>query len=166
MCASSNNNNERKENLLINTLIHYIIQNQSLHRETTCLRINKTVYEQFFWACKKLGLLKRGHSNVAIEGLMHFFVDKYTDHPGVVQTTLLLEKPERKKRELSIAKRLELKMVKTDLTNILESCQKGHGHETWRESRLKEVVEKAVRVYEDTRDSELAGLLGKAEEYV
>lgn len=166
MCASHNNNNEIKENILINILIHYLIRNQSLPRRTTSLRINPTIYERFFWTCRKLGLLKRGHSNVAIEGLMQFFIEKYEDTPSVIQTTLLLEKPNQPKHELSIATRLELKIVKTDLANILDSCQKGLGHETWRESRLKEVVEKAVRVYENTRDKDLATLLGKAEAFV
>lgn len=160
------NNNEDKEKLLINTLIHYLIQNQSLPRRSTSLRINQTIYEKFFWTCRKLGLLKRGHINVALEGLMQFFVDTYKDTPEVVQTTLLPSKLHKREIEWNVAKKLELKMVKTDLANIIESCEQKRGHETWRQSRLKEILEKAIHIYDETRDQDLGALLSKSEKFV
>jgi hypothetical protein len=97
---------------------------------------------------------------------MKAFCDLYEDQ-STVQTTLFNPALiERKKRELLISEKLELKLVKTDLKNILEAFDQKRGHESFRYERFREVLPKAIRLFEETRDKEIAELLEQAEKWV
>ena len=163
---SNNNNNNKEEKSLINTLIHYIMRTRTKKRETTSLRIDHNLLEEFYDTCKRLRLLVRGHYNVALEGLIQNFIEEYQDTPLIIQTTLLT--PEQKKQipTLNIAQKLELNIIKKDLTNLLNSFEKKEAHPTFLESKLREVLPKAIKVYDETRDLELETLMDKVQKYV
>ena len=165
MCVS-NNNNKNNNNTLINTLMHYIIQNQSASkRQTISTRINPKIKEDFYFTCRKLRLLVNGRSNVALEALMSWFCETYEDSPRIVQTTLV-GKVEKPKRILSVAQRLEVKLVKTDLRNLLNGLEQKRGHPDFLEGKLREVLPKAIRTYDETRDKEILELLERTEKWV
>ena len=162
-------NDESFRNKLLNYLINYLIRNRNRNRYNLTIRVNPQVYEEFKLVCQKLGLLKgTSRGNLVIEAFMQWFIEKF-DTPRLVQTTLFY-KPEinvhAPKVELNIAQKLELKLVKRDLTVILESLEQGRGDRGWLLSKLREVLGKAIRVYEKTSDGEIERLLEKAEKWI
>jgi len=70
------------------------------------------------------------------------------------------------KIKLNIAQKLELKLVKQDLTTILNGLEQKRGDQNFLLGRLREVLPKAVRLYQKTSNAEIAVLLEKAEKYV
>jgi len=164
----NNNNNNNNNNLLINTLMYYVIENQSsLDRKGKTYNLKDDVCKAFFFTCRKLGLLSpRGRMNVALEGLMSDFIERYADRPSIVQTTLLPRRLKSTKPEINIAQKLELKLTKNELGSVLDALEQKRGHKDFLEGRLREVLPKAMRVYQNTRDKEIEVLLKKAEELV
>jgi len=156
---------KEEEKGLINALMHYLIENKNEQRTTTSYRINSNVRDRFFFVCRQHRLLFHGRVNVALEGLMQVFIDFY-ENKTAIQLTLDNLSVERKKRELLISERLELKLIKTDLKNILEAMEIKRGHEDYRYERFREILPKAIRLYEETRDKEIGELLEKAEQWV
>jgi len=70
------------------------------------------------------------------------------------------------KVEVNIAQKLELKLVTQDLAGVLDALEKRRGDSNFYMSRLREVLPRAIRVYERVRDEELRKLLAKAEKWV
>lgn len=162
---TNNNNNNKKEKSLINTLIHYFTRNQIKHRTTTSVRINPEVKEEFYYTCRKMGILSKGHFNIALEALMNSFSEEYKDSPAVVQTTLV-SSSRHSREDLNVAKKLEVRMISRQLKSLLEGLQQGRGHKDFMMGRLGEVLAKAIRLYEETRDKDIADLLNQAEKWV
>lgn len=161
-------NNNKNENSLLTYLLTYLVRNRDKPREHLNTNINREVYEEFFDVCRKLDLLKRRrHPNVALEGLMKYFVELYGDRPTVVQSTLFY-KPEinMDKVELNIAQKLELKMVKKELDHTLDSLHKGRGERSFYINRLLSLTKKGIRVWRKTRDDELGDMLKEAKQFV
>ena len=164
--CSNNNNNEINKLQCINTLIHYYKRNLHNPRTVTSVRINPKIFQNFRETCRKLNLLtSRGNVNVALESLMQMIIDQYGNEP-VIQTTLFPELEQPKIVELNIAQKLELNMVKKDLGYLIDALENRRGHPDFLEGKLRETLPKAIRVYEDTRDSELELLLAKVEKFV
>ena len=162
-------NDESFRNKLLNYLINYLIRNRNRNRYNLTIRVNPQVYEEFKLVCQKLGLLKgTSRGNLVIEGFMQWFIEKF-DTPKLIQTTLFY-KPEinvhTPKIQLNIAQKLELKLVKQDLTVILQRLENSQGDRAFLLSRLREVLGKAIRVYEKTSDNEIEQLLEKAEKWI
>jgi len=164
----SNDNNDKDKSLLINILIHYLIENQSkLDRKAKTYSLRNEICELFYFTCRKLGLLsKRGRVNVALEGLMWDFIQSHADTPPLIQTTLFPPKQKTGKFEPNIAQKLEMKLVKRDLANILDALEQKRGHKDFLDSRLRDILPKAMRVYGDTRDKDIQKMLEKAEAWV
>jgi len=156
--------------LLFNYLINYLIRNRNRNRKAITFHLDSVLYEDFVEVCKRLGLVRgKSKGNLAIEGFMSFMVEKFKNHPQIVQTTLFykphIEKVE-VKQQVNIAQRLELKLVKQDLTTILNGLEQKRGDQSFLLGRLREVLPKAVRLYQKTSNAEIAVLLEKAEKYV
>lgn len=146
--------------------MHYVIRNElSSERQGLTTRIHPDVKEQFYYTCRKLGLLVRGRFNVALEALMQNFNEAYRDAPATVQTQLL-GKPSLGKPEPNLVDRLELKMAKKELSAIIGACKEERGHADFREARLHEILPKALKAYRTTRDKALGELLREAEKLV
>ena len=163
-------NDESFRNKLLNYLINYLIRNRNRNRYNLTIRVSPQVYEEFKLVCQKLGLLKgTSRGNLVIEAFMEWFIEKF-DTPKLVQTTLFCYKPninvQAPKVELNIAQKLELKLVKQDLTVILQRLEEGHGDRSFLLGKLRETLVKAIRVYEKTSDSEIERLLEKAEKWI
>ena len=170
MTDNSQDNNNRLNNRIISYLINYLIENRdSSKRETTTTRLNPDVMDKFFSTCRKLrltnkaGIPNRRACNIALEGLIQYFNETFNFNEPI-QTMLFGEQP--KKPELNIASRLELNMIKKDLGNLIDALENRRGHPDFLEGKLRETLPKAIRIYEDTRDSELEDLLVKVERFV
>ncbi|MHA1834485.1 MAG: hypothetical protein ACTSV7_10895, partial [Candidatus Baldrarchaeia archaeon] len=91
------------------------------------------------------------------------------NHPQIVQTTLFykphIEKVE-VKQQFNIAQKLELKLVKQDLTTILNGLERKRGDPAFLLGRLREVLPKAIRLYQKTSNAEIAVLLEKTEKWI
>jgi len=166
MRVGNNNNNDNNNNSLINTLIHYIMRNKFYERETTSLRINKQVKDDFFFVCRRMGLLVRGHSNIALEGLMKNFVERYRDAPKIVQTTLTLHEPATPEINLQLVEKLELTDMKKRFSLILERLETKQGHHDFNQDMFRQLLPKAIKIYQQTGDKQMESLLKKAEEFI
>jgi len=158
--------------VLINYLINYLIREKKERRDNQrgnlCTRVSPDIYQQFDMICRRLGLVKRGRTNVALEGLMAYFVEQYRDHPTIIQQTLtqLFVKAEpRSQVNIDLSQRLELKLVKKDLVLVVNSLEK-RGVQDYLLDRLKELLPKALKVYRNTQDPALEKLLQKTEKWI
>jgi len=163
-----NDNNLKAK--LINYLINYLnsgIRNRS--RNPVTLYLDRTVYDEFVDVCRRLGLLKgKSKGNIAVEALMNLIVENFKEHPKLLQTTLFY-KPVLKvnqKVELNVAQKLELKIVREDLTRIIDSLENRRGNQEFYTQRLREILPKAIKIFEKTENPELRQLLEKAEKWV
>jgi hypothetical protein len=163
-----NDNNLKAK--LINYLINYLnsgIRNRS--RNPVTFYLDRTVYDEFVDVCRRLGLLKgKSKGNIAVEALMNLIVENFKEHPKLIQTTLFY-KPVLKvnqKVELNVAQKLELKIVREDLTRIIDSLENRRGNQEFYTQRLREILPKAIKIFEKTENPELRQLLEKAEKWV
>jgi len=157
---------------LLNYLINYLMKEKKERKEkeryNLTTRVSAQIYQQFDVVCRRLGLTKHGKINVALEGLMSFFVEQYRDHPTIVQQTLtqLFVKAEpRSQVNIDLSQRLELKLVKKDLMLVVNSLEK-RGSQDYLLDRLKELLPKALKVYRNTQDPALERLLQKTEKWI
>ena len=161
-------NDESFRNRRYKYIYKYISKERKKRRiKEYLLRLDSEVYSEFRRiAAAKFGL--HYGANVLVEALMKIFIEEFKDAP-IIQTTLFY-KPKvnvhTPKVELNIAQKLEIKIVKQDLTAILESLEQGRGDRGWLLSKLREVLGKAIRVYEKTSDGEIERLLEKAEKWI
>jgi len=170
--SENEDNIKNPQILLLNYLITYLIKNKNKNKNRNynlTLRIDKSVYDSFVDVCGKLGLLPgRSKGNLAIEGFMNFMVEKFKNHPQI-QTTLFykphIEKVE-VKQQFNLAQKLELKLVKQDLTTILDGLERKRGDPAFLLARLREVLPKAIRLYQKTESREIAELLEKTERWI
>jgi len=157
------------QNKLLNYLINYLIRNRNRNRYNLTIRVDPRIYEDFKFVCQKLGLLKgTSRGNLVIEGFMKWFIEKF-DTPRIIQTTLFYKpeiKVETPKVELNVAQKLELKLVKRDLTFILDKLEKGEGDKVFLLAKLREVLSKAIRIYNSTSDQEMENLFRKVEKWI
>jgi len=68
--------------------------------------------------------------------------------------------------KLNLAQKLELKLVKRDLTTILNGLEHKRGDPAFLLARLREVLPKAIRLYQKTSNAEIAELLEKTEQWI
>jgi len=66
----------------------------------------------------------------------------------------------------NISQRLELKMIKKDLTLIIQKLEAKEGKQDFYIERLKELLPKAIRIYQKTSDRNLEALLQKTEKWI
>lgn len=138
-------------------------------RYNLTVHVSRQIYEDFYDVCRKLGLASRSsRGNIVLEGFMVWFIENFKSSPTYVQTTLFY-KPQinfQQKIEVNIAQKLELKMLKNDLKAIIDSLEKGKGERQFYLSRLKEVLPKAIRLYQRMPDEEVKRLFEKAEKWI
>jgi hypothetical protein len=94
----SYNNKERNTNekSLINYLINYLETEKAedhssndvgQRRENITIRIRRSIYDRFNILCHDHGLIKRGHTNIALEGLIFWLIDSRKEQT-IVQANL------------------------------------------------------------------------------
>ncbi|MEM5867503.1 MAG: hypothetical protein QXG39_06255 [Candidatus Aenigmatarchaeota archaeon] len=156
------------QNQLFNYLINYLISNKkNRFAKAITLHINPIVYQEFVKTLAMLGYPQYQTCGLIVEAFMQYFIDNYRPK-GMVQTTLFY-KPQiniQQKIEVNIAQKIELKIVKKSLMEILESLEKKKGYPDFYASKLKEILPKAVKLYEKSGDDELKVLLEKAERFI
>lgn len=152
-----------------NYIYNYISKEKKRRRiREYLLRLDPQVYSEFRRvAASKFGL--HYGANILVEALMKMFVEEFKDSP-IIQTTLFCYKPQQvnihQNIKLNLAQKLELKLIKQDLTTILNGLQHGKGDKNFYLSRLREVLPKAIRLYEKTENHEIAELLEKSERWI
>ena len=154
---------------LFNYLINYLIRNKNKNRNAVTLNIDQQVYRQFIYVVhKSFGCYPHRGLNVLIEGLMNLVIENFKT-PEAIQTTLFykpkIEKVE-VKQQFNLAQKLEIKLVKQDLTYILDRLKSGKGDKSFYLERLREVLPKAIRVYQKTSDKTIEKLLEKSERWI
>lgn len=144
-------------------------------RYSLTTRVSSEVYREFDVVCRRLGLAKHGKVNVALEGLIAYFVEQFRDQPAIVQQTLtnvFVKAEPQSQVTVNVAQKLVVKMIRRDLSYILEKIEDySNNPRTANQSDywvriLSEKLPKAVAVYEKTFDPELEKLLKKAEKWV
>ncbi|MEM3875223.1 MAG: hypothetical protein QXU45_08865 [Candidatus Bathyarchaeia archaeon] len=152
---------------LLNYLHNYITSSHKREdRYNLTIRVSKEVYETFVDVCRRLRLTPgKSRGNLVIEGFMQFFNDLFKASPTYVQTTLFY-KPQislQQKVEVNIAQKIELKLIKEDFKRVLESLEKGKGNREFYIARLRELLPKAIRLYQRSADEEIKKLFEKVE---
>lgn len=172
-------NTANEKTSLLNYLLTYLTRERREKRESSryslTTRISPEAYRNFDIICRRLGLVKRGNTNVALEGLITFFVEQYRDHPTVIQQTLtnvFVKAEPHSEVNINVAQKLEIQMIKRDLTFILKRIEKFAADPSKVQSlrmmtrSLNETLPKALRIYEKTFDPELEKLLKKLEKWI
>ena len=168
----------KKCHYLITYLLTYLTrENRDRERVRYSLttRISRDLYQSFDVTCRKLGLSKKGATNIALEALIAYFVEQYYDHPTVIQQTLTniyVKAEPHSEVIINIAQKLEVKIIKRDLTHILSKIEvfANDRHKTSQYQAmiqsLNETLPKALRIYEKTMDPSLEKLLKQSEKWV
>ncbi len=79
----------------------------------------------------------------------------------IIQKNLIMIQP-----RIDITHRLQLKIVKKDLSVVVKRLVEEKGDPTYWVARLKELLPKAIRIYEKTSDQGLEKLLEKTEQWI
>ncbi|MEM2972086.1 MAG: hypothetical protein QW270_06680 [Candidatus Bathyarchaeia archaeon] len=131
-------------------------------------KVDSTIYEDFINTLLDNHYRVYGNVGLTVEVLMRMFIDCFKV-PKIVQTTLFY-KPQinvqNVKAKVNIAQKLELKLVKQDLTNILDALDKGKGDKDFYVDRLREVLPRALHVALKIGDEELTAMLEKVERFI
>jgi len=172
--VSEEGSNPKEKNSLLNYLINYLMREKrdsKRARSSLTVRISDQVYHDFDMVCRRLGLTSRGKTNVALEAALSFFVEQYRERPAVIQQTLtnvFVKAEQGSTVNVNVAQQLEVKIVKRELSYILE--QLGTGSSERRAAyfvrALNGTLPKALKIYEKTLDPELGGLLKQSEKWV
>lgn len=67
---------------------------------------------------------------------------------------------------ITLVKRLELKLIKRDLRLIIHALQAKQGSQPFFLGKLKDLLPKALRIYEKTSDADLERLLKQIEQWM
>jgi len=148
-------------------LQYYNITFFSKEKTTICLKVNPQVYHEFINTLLDNNFRLYGNVGRMVEALMRIFIDTFKT-PKAVQTTLFYCPTINVKQnvEINIARKLELKLVTNDLETILKSLEQKKGNAEFYLSRLREILPKAIRLYEKTNDQKIEELLSKAEKWI
>ena len=71
-----------------------------------------------------------------------------------------------KQVNINLARKLELKILKKDLRFVIQGLETKRGDPSFLISRLREILPKAIRIYEKTSDLEMEQLLTKTEKWI
>ena len=163
------------EATLIKAIKERVHQNHSLpRRETTSYRINPETADKFYRVCHDLDLAgyHRGVNQV-LEAFMNIMIELYDSKPK--QVTLNMYKSTINKNtlfkidNLTVTDKMELKLVKEDLTNLLagfDTPDPSKDYIRHLNQNLKKVLPKAIQWKHMTQDPELNELLVKSEKYL
>ena len=164
---NNGNNVKSPKKQLFNYLINYLTENRNRNRRTTTVRLNPEVLEEFRRiAYLRFSLHNFKNSNVLIEGLLAYFNSVFKVE-NVIQTTLFY-KPTiiQQQQTINIGLKIQVKMVKQDLENILESLEQERGDPYFYMQKLRKTIERASKLYNSTRDPQLKILLERAENWI
>ena len=138
------------------------VSNVSLHlyKTTVSVRLSPLLWEDFKVFARRLGMTL---SEAVSEALRNFMIEKRDE----ANITVVLNHDCR--RRINVATKLELKLVKRDLSAALKALRDPRRSESAKNflmNRLREILKKALRVYERTHDEELQRLLARADELI
>jgi hypothetical protein len=108
-------------------------------------------------------LLGRPSTSQALQEAMAEYIENHSDELPA-KTIINIIKPQQV--NINLATRLELKLIKKDLTIVVQRLESGEGNQNFYMERLKELLPKALKVYRKTSDQELEQLLAQTEKWV
>ena len=164
-------NNSILQLKLKTVLAEKITANQDLPRRLTSCNINSDIMDKFCEVAHQSGLLQRKQGiNRALEAFMEMYNDLYAKDSIQVN---LFYKPTINNtvvnKTVNVTERIEVKLVKEELTAILGGYQKTDAPATYAKflsKQLKKTLPKAIRVQGKVHDPELEALLVTCEKYL
>jgi hypothetical protein len=168
----SDSNEVNNKDFLKNVILQYYnitFSKEDNNNRPICLRINQQVYQDFINTLLDNHYRVYGNVGKMVEALMRLFIDVFKT-PKIIQTTLFYKPTinikENIQQNINIATKLELKIVTENITSLLDALEKRKGDPNFYLERLKEVLPKAIRLYEKTNDTKMKELLEKIEKWI
>jgi predicted HicB family RNase H-like nuclease len=166
-------NNSYFKATLLKTLKQKVYENHALPRTKSSFSINSEVAQEFYRVCYDLDLAgyRRG-ANQVLEACMSILIELYKSEskqvnlfykPTINKNTLL------KIDNLTVTDRIELKLVKEDLNNVLlgfDMPDPSKNYVKQLNQHLKKVLPKAIQWKRMTQDPDLNELIIKAEKHL
>ena len=148
-----------------NVTLHYNKEKKtvtiSLGNSQISLRTIREVYEVFKDFCRRLG---KTVGEATVQAWIEYMQAHASELP--YQTVINIFQPGSQQINVNLPEKIELKLVKRDLTIIIEKLEKGQGDRNFFLQRLRETLPKAIRVYEKTFDPEVKELLARSEKLI
>ncbi len=148
-----------------NVTLHYNKEKKtvtiSLGNSQISLRTIREVYEVFKDFCRRLG---KTVGEATVQAWIEYMQVHASELP--YQTVINIFQPGSRQINVNLPEKIELKLVKRDLTIIIEKLEKGQGDRNFFLQRLRETLPKAIRVYEKTFDPEVKELLARSEKLI
>lgn len=161
----ANEKREHRKRHVNNLNLHYSEEKKtvtiSFGNSQISLRTIREVYEFFKDFCRRLG---KTVGEATVQAWIEYIQAHASELP--YQTVINIFQPGSQQVNVNLPEKLELKLVKRDLTIIIEKLEKGQGDRNFFLQRLRETLPKAIRVYEKTFDPEVEKLLVKSEKLI
>jgi len=120
--------------------------------------------EQLYQSFKKMArLIGRPSTSQALQEAMAEYMENHS-HQLPTGTTINIIQPQQ--ININLTKRLELKLIKKDLKLLIQTLETKKGNQNFFLEKLKELLPKALRIYEKTSDPEMETLLKQTEKWV
>ena len=146
-----NNNEEGSLNNLNN------LNNLTRSKRLVTVYIDRLLWEDF----KLFSDLKHKSASRLLEEAMIEYMERHRETPHI---TINVIKP--KQVNFNVATKLELKLVKQDLSGVLETLKRPGADRHYFLRRLRDLINKAIPLYQKTGDEELRRLLSRANEVI
>jgi len=165
--AINNNNNKETLDLDIQNYKDKLVFLANQQRSCVHFYLSRSLWEEFNRVVKNVDpFLSRSQ---VLERLIIDYCLRNNDK-NLKLTQFIFNQPKQvnihQNIKLNIAQKLELKLVKQDLTTILNGLEQKRGDPAFLLARLREVLPKAIRLYQKTNSVEIAELLEKTEKWI
>lgn len=122
--------------------------------------LNEQLYQSFKHTARLLGKLST--SQALQEAMAEYIKTHSRQLPG--DTTINIIQPQQV--NITLTRRLQLKLVKRELTLLIRTLERKPEGQGFFLQKLKELLPKALRLYEKTSDKDLEALLKRTEQWV
>lgn len=129
-----------------------------LYKITRSIYISKDLWENW----KAFADLLHTSASQLIEKAITEYMQTHADE---LPTKTLIQIFQPRQVNIDLSRRLELKLIKKDLMLVVNSLEK-KGVQDYLMESLKELLPKAIRVYQKTSDPDLEALLKKTERWI
>lgn len=161
-CSSSSNNNNKNKNKdanasTISTI--YTVDEVKIKRQHS-FWLNEQLYQSFKKTARLIG---RPSTSQALQEAMAEYMENHS-HQLPTGATINIIQP--RQVNINLTKRLELKLIRKDLSLLIQTIENKRGNKNFFLEKLKELLPKALRIYEKTSDPEMENLLKQTEKWV
>jgi hypothetical protein len=108
-------------------------------------------------------LLGRASTSQALQEAMAEYME---NHSHELPTKAVINIIEPQHVNINLTKRLELKLIKKDLILVVQKLENKEGNQSFYLERLRELLPKAIRIYQKTSDPEMEKLLQQSEKWI